>query len=86
LNNIYDHSLFFSRCLGLLDLLFDLLGFLAALSLHVLVVTLLLSVFFFGYSLEIIGIVFMVIRVHQLVSRVHLLGLVGQTTIVTLSR
>ncbi len=62
----------FSRCLGLLDLLLDFLGLLAALSLHILVVSFFLSVFLFCHSLEIVE-VLVVVRVQKLVFRVHLI-------------
>ena len=87
--NNNDDSFFFGRCLGLLDLLLDLLGLFAALSLHVLILSLLLSVFLFGHSLEIVDIVFVVIRVQQLVSRVLLLlcgGLIAETSTVAFAR
>jgi hypothetical protein len=62
----------FSRCLSLLDLLFYLLGLLAALSLHILVFSFFLSVFLFCHSLEIVE-VLVVVRVQELVFRVHLI-------------
>ena len=62
----------FCRCLCLLDLLLDLLGLLAALSLHILVVSFFLSVLLFRHSLEIVEIL-VVVRVQELVFRVHLI-------------
>jgi hypothetical protein len=65
-------TLSFCRCLSLLDLLLDLLGLLAALSLHILVFSFFLSVLLFRNSLEIVK-VLVVVRVQELVFRVHLI-------------